>query len=107
MNIKIIFLGMDSIAIAIFMLILVFSVGIVWRVEKELDLSYKFFVAAAVCLISAEILGFYVSQAIDVTLWSKGLRVGGATFLLISVLLMRDLVRKLDGEKEEPPRGQV
>ncbi len=102
MTMKTILLGMDSVTIAIFMLILVFAVGIVWRVEKELDLSYKFFVAAAVCLVLAEILGFYVSQTIDVALWSKGLRVGGAIFLLISVMLMRDLVRKLDGEKELP-----
>lgn len=99
MNMNIILIGMDSVTIAIFMLILVFSVGIVWRVEKELDLSYKFFVIAAGCLVLAEILGFYVSQTIDVALWSKGLRTGGAIFLLVSVLLMRDLVRKLDGEK--------
>jgi len=106
MNIKIMLLGMDSVIIAIFLLILVFAVGIVWRVEKEFDLSYKFFVAAVACLVLAEILSFYVSQTMDVTLWSKGLRTFGAVLLLVSVMLMRDLVRKLDGEKK-PPKGQL
>ena len=100
MNMKMIFLGMDSITVAIFLLILVFAVGIVWRVEKELDLSYKFFVAAALFLTVAEILSFYVDQTLNVAIWDKGLRVLGAIFLLVSVLLMRDLVRKLDGEKK-------
>ncbi|PJA85316.1 MAG: hypothetical protein CO143_01790 [Candidatus Moranbacteria bacterium CG_4_9_14_3_um_filter_45_14] len=99
MNMKILFLGMDSITVAIFLLILVFSVGIVWRVEKELDLSYKFFVVSALFLTVAEILSFYANQTLNVVLWDKGLRVSGAIFLLVSVMLMRDLVRKLDGEK--------
>lgn len=104
MTMKIMLLSMDSITIAIYLLVLVFAVGIVWRVEKELDLSYKFFVAAATCLTLAEILGFYVSQTFDVALWSKALRVGAAAFLLVSILLMRDLVRKLDGEKKSSKR---
>jgi hypothetical protein len=94
-----ILIGMDLITIAIFMLILVFSIGVVWRVEKELDLSYKFFVVAAGCLTLAEIVGPYANLPFDVTVLSTGLRMGGAIFLLVSVLLMRDLVRKLDGEK--------
>lgn len=102
MNVKIMLLGMDSVTIAVYLLILVFAVGIVWRVEKELDLSYKFFVVAAICLTLAEIFGFYASQTFDVTLWSKGLRTSAAIFLLVSILLMRDLVRKMDGEKEPP-----
>ena len=99
MNIKFLLIGMDSLTVAIFMLILVFSVGIVWRVEKELDLSYKFFVLAAGCLTLAEMIGFYANPPLDIATLSTGLRLGGAIFLLVSVLLMRDLVRKLDGEK--------
>ncbi|MBI2439170.1 MAG: hypothetical protein HYV45_01010 [Candidatus Moranbacteria bacterium] len=99
-TVKILFIGMDSVTIAIFMLILVFSIGIVWRVEKELDLSYKFFVLAAGCLTLAEILGFYAHPPFELVAFDKGLRLGGAIFLLVSVFLMRDLIRKLDGEKE-------
>lgn len=102
MNMKILLLGTDALTIALFLLIVVFSVGIVWRVEKEFDLSYKFFVVAALCLVLAEILGFYGDQTFNIVAMGKGLRVGGAAFLLISVMLMRDLVRKLDGEKELP-----
>ncbi len=101
MNMNIILIGMDSVTIVIFMLILVFSIGIVWRVEKELDLSYKCFVIAAGCLVLADIIGLYATPPFDVVLLSKGLRAGGAIFLLVSVLLMRDLVRKLDGEKSQ------
>jgi hypothetical protein len=100
----IILIGMDLMTIAIFMLVLVFSIGIVWRVEKELDLSYKFFVIAAGCLTLAEIIGFYANPPFDVIVLSTGLRTGGAIFLLVSVLLMRDLVRKLDGEKVLPKK---
>lgn len=101
MNIKIMLLGMDSITIAIYLLILVFSVGIVWRVEKELDISYKFFVLASIFLVLAEMLNFYVYQTPSLIAWSKGFRTVGAIFLLSSVLFMRDLIRNLDGEKEQ------
>ena len=96
---NIILVGMDSMTAVIFMFILVFSVGIVWRVEKELDLSYKFFVIAAGCLTLAELIGFYANPDFDVAALSRSFRLGGAIFLLVSVLLMRDLLRKLDGEK--------
>lgn len=99
MNATLVLLGMDSVIIVIFFLIFVFSVGIVWRVEQELDLSYKCFVVAVGCLTLGELMGLYVSANIDVVLLGKGLRIGGVVFLLMSVLLMRDLVRKLDGEK--------
>ncbi|OGI15047.1 MAG: hypothetical protein A3E38_03235 [Candidatus Moranbacteria bacterium RIFCSPHIGHO2_12_FULL_54_9] len=97
---KILLLGMDSMTLAILLLVLVFSVGIVWRVEKELDLSYKFFVMAAGCLVLAELIGFSAYPGFDAATWGAGLRMGGAVFLLVSVILMRDLLRKLDGEKE-------
>lgn len=99
MNTTMLLLGMDSVTIAIFLLILVFSVGVVWRVEQELDLSYKFFVIAAGCLTLAELIGFYANPDFYIIILDKGLRIGGALFLLVSVLLMRDLIRKLDGEK--------
>lgn len=99
MNTTMLLLGMDIATIVIFLLILVFSVGIVWRVEQELDLSYKFFVIAAGCLTLAELVGFYAHPDFDSIILDKGLRTGGAVFLFISVLLMRDLIRKLDGEK--------
>ncbi|MFZ3032373.1 MAG: hypothetical protein WA082_05080 [Candidatus Moraniibacteriota bacterium] len=95
------FLGMDVMTIILFLLILLFSVGIVWRVEKELDWSYKFFVVAAASVLLADVIGLYVTSGeFSMVLLGRGLRLIGAVAFLVSVLLMRDIVRKLDHEKQ-------
>ena len=96
-----VFFGMDLMTVALFLLILIFSIGIVWRVEKELDWSYKFFVVAAMSIMLADVLGLYsVDQGSWVVFFGKGLRFIGALMFLVSILLMRDIVRKLDHEKK-------
>lgn len=101
MNLDMIFLGVDIVTVGMFLLVLVFSIGIVWRVEKELDWSYKFFVVAATSVMLADVLGFYYAgEGSLVTFIGKGLRFAGAFAFLVSVLLMRDIVRKLDHEKK-------
>ena len=101
MNGDMIFFGMDVVTTALFFLVLVFSVGIVWRVEKELDWSYKFFVVAATSVMLADVFGLYaINQGSFSIFLSKGLRFVGAVSFLISVLFMRDIVRKLDHEKQ-------
>lgn len=95
------FLGMDIMTIALFLLILLFSIGIVWRVEKELDWSYKFFVVAATSVMLADVVGLYIANGeLSVVFLGKGLRFVGAVAFLVSILLMRDIVRKLDHEKQ-------
>lgn len=97
----VVFLGMDIMTIVLFLLVLVFSVGIVWRVEKELDWSYKFFVIAAASILLADVIGLYAAQQETTTiLLGKGLRFSGAVAFLVSILIMRDIVRKLDHEKK-------
>lgn len=93
------FLSLDTITICVFLLVLVFSIGIVWRVEKKLDLSYKFFVAAAASIMLAEILGLYYADSSLFVLFEKIVRFSGAVLFLVSVLFMRDIVRGLDREK--------
>lgn len=101
MTLDIIFLGLDVLTIGMFLLVLVFSLGIVWRVEKELDWSYKFFVVAATSVMLADVIGLYAAhQGATSVFLGKGLRFVGAVAFLISVLVMRDIVRKLDNEKE-------
>ena len=101
MNLDMIFFGLDIVTVALFLLVLVFSVGIVWRVEKKLDWSYKFFVVAATSIMLADVLGlYYAEDGSIVTLLGKGLRFVGALAFLMSVLLMRDIVRTLDHEKK-------
>lgn len=101
MNTDLMFLGIDVLTIVLFLLILVFSIGIVWRVEEELDWAYKFFVIAAASVMLADVCGLYFAgQGSAVILLGKGLRLVGAVAFLASVLCMRDIVRKIDHEKE-------
>lgn len=101
MSMNLIFFGIDVVTITLFLLVLLFAIGVVWRVEKELDASYKFFVVAAMSIVLADIVGlYYVDQGSMVMLFGKGLRFFGAIAFLVSVLLMRDIVRKLDHEKK-------
>ena len=96
-----VFLGIDILTVGLFLLVLLFSIGIVWRVEKELDWSYKFFVVAAASVMLADVMGLYAAnQEAFVVLLSKGLRFIGAVSFLVSILFMRDIVRKLDHEKK-------
>ncbi len=96
-----IFFGIDVATIFLFLLVLVFSIGIVWRVEKELDWSYKFFVIAATSILLADVLGLWAAeQEVMTVMLGKALRFVGAVAFLTSILVMRDIVRKLDHEKK-------
>lgn len=96
-----IFFGIDVATILLFLLVLVFSLGIVWRVEKELDWSYKFFVIAATSILLADVLGLSAAeQNMTTIILGKLLRFVGAVAFLVSILVMRDIVRKLDHEKQ-------
>ena len=82
------------------MLSIIYTAGVVWRVEMELDISYKFFLAAIVFLLFAELTNLYASDnvlVLDLTV--KILRMLFTICFLSGVLLMRDIVRKIDGEK--------
>lgn len=99
METDMIFFGVDVLTALLFLLVLIFAIGIVWRVEQELDWAYKFFVIAAMSILLADVLGLSAFGGGYMVLLSKGLRLVGAVAFLLSVLFMRDLVRKLDGEK--------
>lgn len=97
-----IFFGVNTIIIAALLFSIIFTAGVVWRVEKKLDISYKFFLAAIVCVFLAEIFDLYYTldnQAM-IALLVKTLRMLFAIFFLMGVLFMRNILRKLDGEKE-------
>ena len=96
-----IFLGINLVTIIALLLAVIFTAGVVWRVEKELDISYKFFLTAIVFLLVAEILDLYygVDNQLEIALIVKGLRMIFAILFLVGVLFMRDIVRDLDGEE--------
>lgn len=81
---------------------IVYTIGVVWRVELRLDTSYKFFLIGIVLFFLAEILDFwYVPESRPtVELIVEGLRMLFSVCFLLGVVFMRDIVRTLDGERE-------
>jgi len=97
-----IFIGINIATIASLLLAIIFTAGVVWRVEKKLDISYKFFLAAATFLLLAEFLDLYYSidNSAAIALAVKILRMLFALGFLSGVLFMRNIVRNLDGEEK-------
>ncbi len=80
---------------------IVYAAGVVWRVEKKLDISYKLFLAAIlVYAVSLFLELFNVLDATTMELYISITKVLFIALFLGGVLTMRDLVRELDGEKE-------
>lgn len=99
---EIIFIGVNAVTIISLFLAIIFTVGVVWRVEKKLDISYKFFLAAVICILAAEILDLYwaIDNQANIALLVKSSRMLFAFFFLTGVLFMRNIVRDLDGEEK-------
>lgn len=90
----------ETVLIVSVLLSIVYVVGIVWRVEAELDISYKFFAFAIVFFLVAELIGVYYSgDDIRFMIAEKSSKALFALLFLGGTLFMRDIVRKLDGEK--------
>ena len=101
MNSQTLLLIINIITIGALLLSIIYTAGVVWRVEKELDISYKFFLTAIVFLLIAEVANLYPADN-NFFLFSilvKVLRMLFTICFLSGVLLMRDIVRKIDGEK--------
>ena len=87
------FLSLSLVALAI-----LFTLGIIWRVEMKLDLAYKVFFVALIFLFSSKVIDFFaitkfwlsVAQTVDFLF---------SIFLLGGIWMMRDLFRQIDGEK--------
>lgn len=90
----------EAIVLLAVLLSIVYVVGIVWRVEKELDTSYKFFAFAIMFFLIAELVSVYYSGSnIWFVIVEKTSKALFAILFLAGTLCMRDIVRKLDGEK--------
>ncbi len=90
----------SSFVIALTLISIIFAFGIVWRVEKELDISYKFILGALIAFVAGEILGLF---EFGNSAWAYYLaivfRAFFAVLLLAGVLTMRNILREMDGEK--------
>ena len=85
----------------VFLVTLVFVVGIVWRVEAELDTAYKWFTLTVIFLGLGELVEFLPS--LSTVAWGGLVGVAArflaALTLFMGMYYMRDLVRRMDGEK--------
>lgn len=94
--------GLAAFTIAMYGMALVYTIGIVWRVELELDLAYKFLATAVFFLLAAEILGV-IPMVHQVFFWTALLwtvKFLAASCVFLGMFFMRDLIRKIDGEKK-------
>ena len=97
MNSQIAMLISKGIIIIGALLCVVYTFGVVWRVEKKLDLSYKLFLAAIISFTLAEfVLLFDFKLALIINIL---LRVAFVVFFLSGILEMRNMLRRMDGEK--------
>jgi hypothetical protein len=78
---------------------LVFTLGIIWRVEMRLDMAYKVFFCALVFLFLSKLTDFFVESELLIMI-NQILNILFSAFLLLGIWLMRDLMRNIDGEKK-------
>lgn len=80
---------------------IIYAAGVVWRVEKKLDISYKLFLAAIVAYAVSLFLEMF--NVIDTTVMELYISITKVLFIglfLGGVLEMRKLVREIDGEEK-------
>jgi hypothetical protein len=99
MIIKNLDLVVNGIILAASLLAIIFTSGVVWRVEKKLDISYKLllsilaFTAAEIISFSNPLNDFWIDFA------ESTMKMLFAVFFLWGVWTMRNMIRSIDGEK--------
>ncbi len=101
MNESTLLLVLLGFTLALYLVSFVYVVGIVWRVELELDLSYKFFSIAVLFFFLAELFDALprANHFLHFPVILQGTRFLAALMLFLGMYAMRDLIRKMDGEK--------
>lgn len=94
-------IAFDALSILFLFVAIVFTTGIVWRAERELDISYKLFLVALLFLMTSELVGKIFSETVLFIFFSSFLNLLFVIFLVGGIWTMRDILRKLDGEKGE------
>lgn len=77
---------------------LVFTLGIIWRVEMKLDKAYKFFFGALLCLFLIKIMDVFIKGEIFSLIYQF---LNLLFYILLSwgIWLVRDLIMDIDGER--------
>ena len=82
---------------------IIYTFGVVWRVEKKLDLSFKLLLGAIISFTISEILSLFSPGKTDwLPILSIAFRVAFIILFLVGILEMRHMLRKLDGEIGNP-----
>lgn len=90
---------LDTAIIVVSLFSIIYTAGVVWRVEKKLDISYKFFLAAIIAFTLSEIISlFRFHERPWITETALILKFIFALLFLKGVLTMRRMVRVMDGE---------
>lgn len=78
---------------------IIYTFGIVWRVEKKLDLSYKLTLGAIIAFTTSEVLSLFQTKNGEWLIFlALVLKTVFILLFLFGILEMRSLIRKLDGE---------
>jgi len=102
MIIKNLDLIVNGIILAASLLAIIFTSGVVWRVEKKLDISYKLLLLAILAFTASEIIGFLNPLNDFLISISAGImKMLFAIFFLWGVWTMRNMIRSIDGEKSD------
>lgn len=90
---------MKVVTISAVLLSVIYTAGVVWRVEMKVDTSYKFFLVAILFFLSGEILDLFSPLEGGAAVLGSGLaRLLFALSFLAGILSMRSVIRKMDGE---------
>lgn len=94
-------LYINAVIILSSLLAVVYTLGVVWRVEKKLDLSYKLFLVAILAFVASiliEILNPIQDSLMELA--ASIMKMLFAVFFLAGVFTMRNMIRRIDGEKK-------
>lgn len=87
----------NIIILTLSLLAIILTFGVVWRVERKLDLSYKFILLAIMVFSCGVIFDLFKSFNIhvfeDINYFIKGLFI---IFYLLGILKMRSLIREIN-----------
>lgn len=82
------------------LLSIIYTLGVVWRVEQKLDTTCKLFFAAILFFTISEIINLFSVQK---TAWINYVLLGSRLFFIVfflsGMLEMRKMIRRLDGEE--------
>lgn len=103
MNLQSLYTTVDIFIIIGALLSIVYTFGVVWRVEKKLDVSYKLILGAIISFTLSEIFMLLeLGHPAVMKLFGLFFRAVFITFFLLGILEVRRMIRQIDGEV--PPR---